>query len=148
MNVASERAREACEACRKSHKKCKYDDDSTRCLRCTKRNTPCSLFVDTAGASQPGPPTLAPVEPAPDSWAGLETPHGPGSSASSNFSYQFPPQEDYYWPTAPFTGNTQGGYPADMVFPSSAIQHGSEQPAMNQDGLYGHNNVFGDHDGT
>lgn len=94
---------------------CTYDDNSTRCVRCEKRDTPCSLFisVDTTVSQQGHHPTLVPEGSAPDSWAGLETPHG--SSASSNFSYQFPPQE-YYWTTAAFAGNTQGEYPVDVIF--------------------------------
>ncbi|KAF8450416.1 hypothetical protein L210DRAFT_976645 [Boletus edulis BED1] len=148
MNIAPERAREACESCRKSHKKCTYDNNSTRCLRCEKRNTLCSLFlsVETTATAQQGPPPLVTVGSAPDSWAELGTPHG--SSASSNFSYQFPPPEDYYWANPAFTGNTQGEYPADTIYQVSANQHESEQAGVNQAGLYGHNNVFSGHDGT
>ncbi|KAF8138578.1 hypothetical protein EV363DRAFT_1394020 [Boletus edulis] len=131
MNIAPERAREACESCRKSHKKCTYDNNSTRCLRCEKRNTLCSLFlsVETTATAQQGPPPLV-------------------TSASSNFSYQFPPPEDYYWANPAFTGNTQGEYPADTIYQVSADQHESEQAGVNQAGLYGHNNVFSGHDGT
>jgi hypothetical protein len=96
---------------------------------------------------------------APDPWAGTH------DFAPPNFPYH--PQGEYYCATIAFTDNTQGGYPSDAIFQpygpnllgylytlttlirvSHANQHESEQPAMNQDGLYGHNNVFSDHDGT
>ncbi|KAN0097355.1 hypothetical protein V8E55_001801 [Tylopilus felleus] len=142
MNVATERAREACDGCRRSHKKCAYDDNSTRCLRCEKKDLACSLFLsETTAVPQQVPPPLMAVGSTPESWAGLGTPNA--SSASSNFSPQFPSPDGYYWPSAPFTGNTtQEEY---LIFQSTANQHESEQPAMsmNQGSLYGHHNVYG-----
>ncbi|KAF9226464.1 hypothetical protein BS17DRAFT_775664 [Gyrodon lividus] len=147
MNSGPGRAKEACASCHKDHKKCKYDEHSTQCLRCEKRRTLCSLFptvqasatnftIDPHGWTLPFPAgnsqsgALVAAEHTPGSWNATSY----NSAASPSFQGHYPTQELFCWPSnVPLEGLVIGQYPVQPYFQPSNSQYASDQPTMNFD---------------